>query len=194
MDKGGKVMLCKAHLSDSVSREEVLTGKANTMQGAIVDKFLSYKDNLIYFDRDGFPIEFKEEYAKVLRDAGEKYGSKYIKNADHVSFTEYLRDNGAIDVYAVNIRWWSEEGATFSLKLNDCGYEVKLSDNMLKFMAISPDGKKVVFVEDYGQDVSEITNEYAVVKGFSKASVKVYAGGTVKEVVIDGSGETRIDF
>ncbi len=194
MDNGGKVMLCKAHLSDSVSREEVLTGKAKTMQGEIVDKFLSYKDNLIYFDRDGFPIEFKEEYAKVLREAGEKYGSKLIKDARYVTFTEYARDNGATDVYAFNIRWWSEEGATFTLALSDFNYDVKLSDNLFKFISVAPNGKHAVLVEAYGLDVSEIDDKKAVISGFEKATVKVFGQGQVQEIEVDGKGKTVINF
>lgn len=194
MDNGGKVMLCKAHLSDSVSREEVLTGKAQTMKGEIVDKFLSYKDNLIYFDRDGFPIEFKDEYAKQLRKAGEQYGSKYVKGADHVSFTEYVRENGATDVYAVNIRWWSEEGASATLNLKDASYDLFFKDNDLKFIAISPDGKRAVLVEDYGLDVGDITDDCAVIKGFGKATVKVYANGQVKDLSVDVNGQYKINF
>lgn len=194
MDNGGKVMLCKAHLSDSISREEVLTGKAKTMQGEIVDKFLSYKDNLIYFDREGFPIEFKDDYAKALREAGEKYGSKLIKNAHFISFTEYARDNGATDIYAVNIRWWSDEGATCTLSLNDFNYNVKVNDNLLKLISVSPDNKKAVLVEAYGLDVTEIDDKRAVVYGFEKANVKVFSQGQIKEVEIDGNGKTVIEF
>lgn len=194
MDNGGKVMLCKAHLSDSVSREQVLTGKAKTMEDEVVAKFLSYKDNLIYFDREGFPIEFKEEYEKALRDAGEKYGSKLIKNVNYVTFTEYLRDNGATDIYAFNIRWWSDEGATYTLSLSDFDYNVKINDNLLKFISVSPDNKKAVLVEAYGQDVSQIDNQKAVVTGFEKATVKVFSQGQIKEVEIDGNGKTVIEF
>ncbi len=194
MDNGGKVMLCKSHLFDSVSREEVLTGKAKIMQGEIVNKFLSYKDNLIYFDRDGFPIEFKEDYALALKQAGEKYGSKLIKDANYVTFTEYARDNGATDVYAVNMRWWNQDCATFNLKLSDFNYGVKLTDNLLKLLTVSPDKKKAVFVENYGLDVIEIDNEKAIVYGFEKGTVKVFIDGNIKEIAVDGNGETVINF
>jgi hypothetical protein len=194
MDKGGKVMLCKAHLSDSVSREEVLTGKAKTMDDEIVDKFLSYKDNLIYFDRDGFPKEFEEEYALALKQAGEQYGCKFIKDVDHLCFTEYENQNGSRNIYAFNIRWWNNEGASATLKLKDNSYGLEFNDNDLKLLAISPDGKKAVLVQDYALDVSEITDDKAVIKGFSSATVKVFSNGVIKDMPLEVDGQCIIEF
>lgn len=194
MDNGGTVMLARAHLSDSVSREEVLTGKAEVMKHSIVDKFLSYKDNLIYFDREGFPIEFKDDYAKALREAGEKFGSKYVKKADHITFTEYECENGSRNVYAVNIRWWDKVPATCRLELNDATYDIELTDNLLKMLSISPDATKAVLVEDYALDVGEITNQYVVIKGFSKATIKLYFGGQVRLIDLDVDGEQKVYF
>lgn len=80
MSNGGVLMLAKPHLYSSYDRETVLTGKAKIIESDYVKELLDYEKcgRLIYFDRDSYPIEFKDEYAKQLKIAGEKYGSTIL--------------------------------------------------------------------------------------------------------------------
>ena len=193
MEKGGKVMLAKPHLYDTVSREEALTKNASVIKSALVDKLLSYVDkgNLIYFDKDAYPIEFATEYADELKKAGKEFGTKFVDDVDHVCFTEYKQDNGSTALYMVNIRWWEETPATCTLKLGEDKYALKFTDNYLKLMAISPNGKKAVLVSG-DVDAYFVDDNTVILSGEEKADITVFANGQEKTEQVEVLGEYKL--
>lgn len=188
MDKGGTLMLAKPHLYDSFDRKSVLTKKATVIKNKYLEKLLSYEKsgNLIYFDKDAYPIEFNEEYAEQLKKAGERFGSKILTNSDAVSFTEYERENGSKCFYLVNIRWWNKEPASIKLKLSSKEYNLTFNDNDIKLLGVSPDESTAVLVEGIDVDILSVDNDKAVLKGIGKAKVTVFNANrnTVSDTLI----------
>ncbi|MBO5068670.1 MAG: hypothetical protein J6C62_09805 [Clostridia bacterium] len=181
------------HLYDTVSRERALTKNASVIKSALVDKLLSYVDkgNLIYFDKDAYPIEFATEYADELKKAGKEFGTKFVDDVDHVCFTEYKQDNGSTTLYIVNIRWWEETSATCTLKLGEDKYALKFTDNYLKLMAISPNGKKAVLISG-DVDAYFIDDNTVILSGEEKADITVFANGQERTEQVEVSGEYKL--
>ena len=195
LEQGGTLMLCKLHLYDSFDRESVLTGKASVIKSEYVDKLLSYekKGNLIYFDKDSYPIEFKEEYAKELQKAGEKYSSNIFTDSDAISFAEYERENGAKCFYLINIRWWNNQPASIKLNLSNSEYDLTFRDNDMKLIGVSPDKNTAVLVESLDVDILSIDNDKVVLKGIGKAKVAIF-NDSITESLIDVYDKEIIRF
>ena len=190
MQNGGVLMLAKPHLFDSVMREEVLTGHGSIIESEYVEALLSYQKtgNLIYFDKESYPIDFCEEYKKELEKAGSLFGSQIVKNVDGISFTEYETENGARFIYAINICWWTEAPSTFSVKLADKEFSVSVADNDIKLVGVSPNRKNAVLVEGIDIDITAIENESATLKGFGEAKITIFNqnGASTTKMHIDG--------
>ena len=195
MAQGGTLMLCKSHLYDSLDRESVLTGKASVIKSEYVDKLLSYEKsgNLIYFDKDAYPIEIKEEYAKELKKAGEKYSSNILTDSDAISFAEYERENGAKCFYLINIRWWNDEPASIKLNLSNSEYDLTFRGNDMKLIGVSPDKNMAVLVESLDVDILSIDNDKVVLKGIGKAKVAIF-NDSITESLIDVYDKETIRF
>lgn len=128
---GGTLLLTRPHLYDTVSRAEALSGKAMTVNSELVGQLLSL-DGVIFFDEDSYPIDVPS-YRKALLSCAEKFGSKHVRNARNVTFTEYALDGGERILYLLDIGWWTAEQATctvisskreMSLTLPKCGITV----------------------------------------------------------------------
>lgn len=196
LKNGGKLMLAKLHLSDCIDREIALTGKAKEIDSPYLKELLDYKKqgNLIYFENDGYPIEFKEEYAKQLKYAGERYGSKIITASDRVSFTEYLQDNGSTYIYAMNICWWNDICASIKLNLSGREHLIKIGDNNIKLLGVTPNRSKAIFVEGIDVDISTVENDFAILKGFGQAKITIYNNNGSSSKTINFNGIKRIDL
>ena len=195
LEQGGTLMLCKAHLYDSLDRESVLTGKASVIKSEYVDKLLSYEKsgNLIYFDKAAYPIAFKGEYSKELQKAGEKYSSNILTDSDAISFAEYERENGAKCIYLINIRWWNNEPASIKLNLSNSEYDLTFRDNDMKLIGVSPDKNTAVLVESLDVDILSIDNDKLVLKGIGKAKVAIF-NDSITESLIDVYDKEIIRF
>lgn len=191
MENGGIVMLGKAHLYDSIDREEVLTGKAKTINSPLVQKFLSFKDkgNLVYFDKDGYPVDYKEEYQAELIKLAKKYGNKYLSNADRVSFAEYVWQDKTTAMYLVNIDWWKEQPATVKLSVGGYEYGITLSDNYMKTLFVDSTESVGVLIDDCDIEVYKITKDAIALRGYGETVLKVYANGKEQEIPVSVNGE-----
>lgn len=194
MDNGGKVMMTKAHLYNSVDRREVLFGGAKVIESEWADKFLSYqeKGNLILFDMDGFPSQIKDEYLSALNTAGKEYGCQLIEDVDHVCFAEYERNDGSSVIYYTSIRWWDEIDASFTLKLGGAKHKIIYSELALKLIAVSPDKTKAVLISD--ADVFSIDNNGALIKGFGDVTITVFNNEKRSSYTTCVDGEKYIEF
>lgn len=196
LENGGKLMLSKSHLFDSVSRKDVLTGQAKTIDSPLKEKLLSFREkgNLIYFEQDGYPIEFKDKYANELTSAGKEFGCQFVKDVDAVSFTEYRVENLSTVLYLMNIRWWNKISATFTLNLKDSEYKVVLKDNTMKLIAVTPDKKRAVMLDSLLVDIDFIDDEKFTLKGYGKAKVTVFTDGKEKDQEYTVKGTKDILF
>lgn len=195
MRQGGTLMLAKPHLYDSFDRESVLTGKASIIKSEYLDKLLSYEKsgNLIYFDKDAYPIDFKEEYAKQLQKAGERFSSNILINSDAVSFTEFETENGAKYFYLINVRWWNKQPASIKLKLANREYNLIFNDNDIKLIGVSPDKNTAVLVESLDVDISSIDNDKVVLKGVGKAKVTMF-NDSISTSIVDVCDKETMRF
>lgn len=180
MDNGGKVLLGKAHLYENVSREEVFAGKGKLVNSPWTEKLLSHK-NLTYFERDGYPADYAEEYVESLRALGKEYASGYVENTDCVSFTEYAQDNGATTLYLIDINWWNEESASCELKLGQAKHKLVLEGNRMRVVYVSPDGEKALLM-----DGGEIDAEW-----LNNREYKLFGNGVVKYTLFVGDKKTE---
>lgn len=189
MSNGGTLMLAKPHLYDSLNREDVLTGNADVIKSEYVDKLLYYENlgNLIYFDKDSYPIEFKDEYSQKLKEAGKRFGSNIIIESEFASYTEYEMQNGARYFYLLNIRWWNNDGALVKLFLKSGIYDLFFSDYEIKVIGISPDKNTAILVEGTDVDICSIENDFAILKGTGLARITIFNGNkkTIKEIFVD---------
>lgn len=196
MENGGKVVMAKPHLYDSISREEVLTGKALPIACPEAERLLSYRNsgNLIFFDKDAYPIEYAEEYGEQLATLGKEYGSRYVRDTKYVSFTEYALENGATALYLIDINWWDDAKATATLTLSDAAYPFTLDGNRMRTVYVSPSGDKAVMLEACDIDVPEITDLAFALSGIGKANVTVFKGGKAESLSLDVKGNMTVSF
>lgn len=196
MRKGGILMLAKSHLFDSIDREEVFTGHGHVIESEYIETLLSYQKtgNLIYFDEEGYPIDFEQKYRKELEKAGAIFGSEIVKNSDRISFTEYEAENGARYIYALNICWWNETPATFSIKLTDKEFLVSVEDNDIKLIGVSPNLKNAVLIEGIDIDIDIMEDDSATLKGFGEAKVTLFNHKGVLTSKMRIEGVKKLDF
>lgn len=176
MDNGGKVLLGKAHLYENVSREEVFAGKGKIVESPWTEKLLSHK-NLEYFDRDGYPADYAEDYRASLNALGKAYASKYIENTKFVSFTEFAEDSGATTLYLLDINWWNDEPATCDLKLGDHKYTLTLGGNTMRVLYVSPNGEKAVLMDNDTVDFEWLSDDEYRFIGNDDTKYTLFVGG-----------------
>lgn len=181
MENGGKLLLCKAHLYENVSREEVFEGKGKTVDSPLLSKVLAH-DNLEYFDCDGYPADFAREYSEKLKEIGEKFASPYIKDIKFVSFTEYRQENGSTVIYLIDINWWNEELASCTLTLQGEEYELSLTGNRMRTLYISPEGDKALLLECGETDAEWISNDEYRLIGNGEVDYTLLSNGQGKMI------------
>ncbi len=191
MDNGGKVLLGKAHLYENLSREEVFAGKGKIVESPWTEKLLSHK-NLQYFDRDGYPAQYAEEYCASLRALGEEFASQYIANTHFVSFTEYAEDNGAATLYLVDINWWNDEPASCDLKLGKSVHKILLNGNRMRTVYVSPNGENAVLMESGVVDLEWLGNNSFRLLGNGEVSYTLFVGGKRTEKTEKVNGEKTV--
>ena len=176
LENGGTLMLAQPHLYDSINREEVFTHKAKIIDSPYVQRLLAYREKgrLIYFDNRNYPIDFQQEYEAELKKACKRFSSKLIKQSNRVSFTEYVDENGATFIYAINIGWWEEKPATIKISLSNVEHTIAFADNDMKLIAVSPSQKTAILVEGIDIDISSIDDDSVVLKGYGNAKITLY--------------------
>lgn len=196
MAGGGKLVMAKPHLYDSVSREEVLTGKALPLASPVTQRLLSYEKtgNLIFFDKDAYPIEYAEEYGKSLAALGKEYGSQLIRDTKYVSFTEYALENGCAVLYLIDINWWEDAAVGCTLSLADSEYALTLDGNRMRTVYVSPNRKKAVMLEACDIDVSDVTDTSFTLKGIGSAELTLFADGKREDILLEVFGERVVEF
>ena len=194
MEKGGKLLMARPHLYGSVSREEVLTGKASPLDSPAVARLLSYRDkgNLIFFDRDAYPIEYAEEYSGALAALGEEFGSRYIRDTKYVSFTEYALEGGATALYLIDVNWWEDSAASCTLTLSDASYPITLGGNEMRTVYVSPDGKCAALLELCDVDVTKVDDTSLTLKGIGNVTLTLFKGGQTEWRTLEVIGELTV--
>lgn len=194
MEQGGKVMLAKSHLYENVDREEVFTGNSRVLQCEWKEKLLSYQDTgaLIFFDENEYPIVYKQAYADRLKQEGERYSCKYVKDLDNISFTEYLQDNGSTTLYLLNIDWWDKTPAKATLVLGAWEYLIQIKDNIVKMMCILPGEETAVLCEDERVDIRAVSKNTFIISGFGEVKLSIYHEGKKRTLKIKVDGEATV--
>lgn len=195
MENGGTLLMAKPHLYDSLSRKEVLFGKAEILSSEWTEKLLSYREKgrLIYFDTDAYPIEI-EGYEKTLKELAKKYSSGYITQTENVSFSEYEQSTGERTIYLLNIDWWDEKPATCKLCLGKEEYPIELRGNKACTLRISASGAVAALTDSVALDIAQVSENSAVIKGFGSGEITVYANGQARTQSVCVNGETIITF
>ncbi len=177
VENGGTLLLAKPHLYTTVDREVALKGKSEILNSVWVDKLLSYKKDgrVIYFDRDEYPIAYLDEYTAVIKEYAQKYQSKHIFDTKYLSYTEYVREDGAIDYYLININWWNEECAKFRFNLNGQIFNEKIQDNELKILTVKDD--VAILVNALDAEVEKIENAKVSIKVINDCEITIFRNG-----------------
>jgi hypothetical protein len=173
-----------------------LDGRLDTTTAPELEKLLSYRESgrLIFFDRDAYPIEYAEEYAKCLASLGEEYGSRYVADTKYVSFTEYALEGGATVLYLLDVNWWEDAAATCTLKLPDFSYPLTLSGNEMRIVYVSPSGKSAALLPMSDVDVECITDTSLTLRGIGEVSVTIFKDGKTEIRSFDVEGKTYVEF
>ncbi len=137
VENGGTLLLGKAHLYCTLDRKEALDGKAEIIESPYTDKLLSYvkSGRVIYFDRDGYPADYTEDYTRALTEMAEKFGGKNVRRTERISYTEYETDRG-VRIYLQNIGWWTDKPASCLVKTNNEWQRIEISDFDIKIIDI----------------------------------------------------------
>jgi len=191
MQGGGTVLLAKVHLYDNVVRQDVLSGKGTVIKSKLLDEFFSYENsgNLVYIDKDLFPSEMGDRYANELKRAGEKFGSEFIKNSKHVSFTEYVSPDGITTLYLIDINWWDDLAATCNLELDNFSYDVSLLGNRVRVLKISPNKRCAVMTDSIDVDIHFVKNGEIFLNGFGEVKYTLFKDGLIQERTEKVSGK-----
>ena len=191
---GGTLLLAKPHLYDTVMREEALGGTAKVISCPMVEKLLSYRSvgRVIYFDKDEYPINYAQEYAKVIRKYAEKYASMFIRDTKNLSYTEYETEDGMRVFYLLNVNWWNDESAEYVFTINGNSYEKKLYGN--DPLIITVKNNVAVYTDNLYADVENIENDVVYLSGYGQTVVHVIAadGEKIKDVYLNG--KAKINF
>lgn len=176
---GGVLMLGKSHLYDSISREEVFSGKATIIDSPIVKKLLSHK-NVCYFDNDGYPADYENDYTDRLNELGKRFASKFISNTKYVSFTEYLKDDNSTTLYLLDINWWNDESATCTLNLAKDKYELEFNEKNIHVIYVSPNGNKAIMTGNCETDVVWVSDDQYKLLGNQSIEYVLFENGQAK--------------
>ena len=194
VENGGTLLLSKPHLYDTVIREDALRGAASVIDSPLREKLLSYRGTgrVIYFDRDAYPADYAEEYSAVIRKFAQKYASPYIRDTKNVSFTEYETQDGARVYYLLNIDWWDENPAEYTLTLGKKAYKKLLFGNDPLVVTVK-DGV-AIYTDNLYADVEKIENGFATLTGYGETAVHIITenGERIKTVLLDGKNEIKI--
>ena len=175
-------------------REDALRGAASVIDSPLREKLLSYRETgrVIYFDRDAYPADYADEYSAVIRKFAQKYASPYIRDTKNVSFTEYETQDGARVYYLLNIDWWDENPAEYTLTLGKKAYKKLLFGNDPLVVTVK-DGV-AIYTDNLYADVEKIENGFATLTGYGETAVHIITedGERIKTVLLDGKNEIKI--
>ncbi len=137
VENGGTLLIGKVHLYSAVDRAEAFCGNGEVLNSIYKDKLLSYQDSgrVIYFDRDEYPISYKEVYSAALTEMAEKFGGKNVRNTERVSYTEYETEN-EVQIYLQNIGWWCDDPASCEVKIDGQWQKVEIPGFDIKVISL----------------------------------------------------------
>ena len=194
VENGGTLLLAKPHLYDTTDRETALAGKAAITDSPFAEKLLSYRETgrVIYFDKDAYPADYEKEYSEIIREYAEKYRSPYIGETENLSYTEYETEDGTEIFYLLNIDWWDDAPAKYTLTINGKNYKKQIFGNDPLVLTVK-DGV-CVYTDNLFADVERIENGAITVIGFGKTAVHILTEKEEKVVNLNlnGQGEIKI--
>ncbi len=135
VENGGTLMLGRAHLFDTLDRGAALRGECGVIDSPYAERLLSYTESgrVIYFDDDGYPIDYRGKYARALTEMAERFGGKNVRSTERVSYTEYETDGG-VRIYLQNIGWWTDEPASCEVRIGGVWEKIVLTDFDIKII------------------------------------------------------------
>ena len=158
------------------------------------EKLLSYRETgrVIYFDKDAYPADYEKEYSEIIREYAEKYRSPYIGETENLSYTEYETEDGTEIFYLLNIDWWDDAPAKYTLTINVKNYKKQIFGNDPLVLTVK-DGV-CVYTDNLFADVERIENGAITVIGFGKTAVHILTEKEEKVVNLNlnGQGEIKI--
>lgn len=192
LQSGKTLMMAKPHLFDSIYRKHVLSGKATVIQDDLVQKLLSFKEkgNLIYFDNDGYPYDYLDEYKKAIKESVVNVKNNIIVGVNNVSYIEYSMSDGNKRFYIQNICWWEDSPAEFSINITNSVYRIKVADFEIKSLFVSKDNNVAVYQNDNDTELL-LKNDSAVISGYGISDLYVYSKNGIRNFKTKVNGEKR---
>lgn len=189
---GKTLIMAKPHLFDSVDRKQVFSGKATVIKDDLVQKLLSFKEkgNLIYFDRNGYPYDYLDEYKKAVKESAIKVNNSIIYSVNNIGYIEYGMPDGNKRFYIQNICWWKDTPSAFFIKFGNSRYRIDVSDFEIKSMFVSRDNKVAIYQNDNNTELL-FENDTAVITGYGVADLSVYSKNGFRNIKVKVNGEKR---
>ncbi len=191
VEGGGKLLLAKPHLYDTVKREDALKQKAKVINSPLVDKILSYADRVIFIDEDRYPADYKDKYAELLAQKAIELSDGYITDTKHLSYTQYEQEDGSLTYYLLNIDWWDDAPAQFNLNIAGRQYNCSIEDNEYPRIITIKDGV-AVYADNPDVDVVELTSNKVSLCGYGLTKLHVFDARGYKTVMVDVNEKAEI--
>ena len=192
VENGGYLLLAKPHLYDTVDREKALSGNAKILDSVWTKKLLSFIESgkVIFFDKDAYPIEYKEEYAKIIEKFAVDLNSGIISDTKNLSYTEYDLLDGAKLFYLLNINWWNNQPASYNLSIAGKKYAKTLCGNEPLLLYVKDDF--AVYTDDLYTDIIGLKDRELTLNGFGAVKVFIISNTGEKEIYCQLNGITKI--
>lgn len=193
-DNGGVLLMAKPHLFNTVNREDALNGTAQIIDSPLVDRLLSYvkTGNLIYFNNNAYPFEYRKDYEKAIINNAERFSNKCISDTERLSYTEYVTEDNTHVFYLLNIDWWDNRSARYKIRLGNNVYDQELSGNDIRILVIKDD--VAVYADNLFIDIERVSENQVLLLGNGKTNIYILHKGIIKEYSVNVSQRAEINF